>query len=85
LPVQTIFKTVYINIQAALNSNAALQDEEDITTVMFLVKGKKYMHIWFASIYDSLDGGDTCSVLVTRDAAHKALCCHNIIQPDNRV
>jgi len=49
------------------------------------VKGKKYMHIWFVSIYDSLDRGDTCSVLVTRDAAYKALCCHNIIQPDNRV
>jgi len=39
LPVQTIFKTVYINIQAALNSSAALQDK-DVTTVTFLVKGK---------------------------------------------
>jgi len=38
------FKTVYINIQTALNSNVALQDE-DVTTVTFLVKGKKYMHI----------------------------------------
>jgi len=84
LPVQTIFKTAYINIQAALNSNVALQDE-DVTTVTFQVKGKKYIYIWFVSIYDSLDGGYTCSVLVTWDAAHKALCCHNIIQPDNRM
>jgi len=84
LPVQTIFKTVYITIQAALNSNVPLQDE-GIITVMFLVNGKKYIHIWFVSIYDSLDRGDTCSVLVTWDAAYKALCCHNIIQPDNRV
>lgn len=67
-----------------LNSTVPLQDE-NITTVTLLVKGKKYMHIWFVSIYDSLDRGDTCSVLVTRDAAYKALCCHNIIQPDNRV
>jgi hypothetical protein len=84
LPVQTIFKIVYINIQVALNSSAALEDEDDIT-VKFLAKGKTYMHIWFVSVYDSLDGGDTRSVLVTRDAAHKALCRHHIIQPDNRV
>ena len=37
------------------------------------------------SFKNSLDRRDSGGVLVTGDAAHKALCCRHVVQPDHRV